>query len=93
MTEKELKEIFGEDLVIYNLDAGPLVLCDLCNKNYTNDDATGGFLFTGHAVCPDCEQDFLENVKRNNEEHFIRAFANDGETFRDFVYRIRKERG
>lgn len=65
------------------------ILCDLCNKDYTESDAKGGFLFTSNAVCPDCAPKFEESAKELGEEHYIRARAKEGESFGDFVRRIR----
>jgi hydrogenase maturation factor HypF (carbamoyltransferase family) len=76
---------------VINIDPGNVVLCDFCNKDFTNDDkSTGGILFTGHACCPDCLPEFMKGVRKYNEEKFIQATANENETFKDFVYRIRK---
>jgi len=60
---------------VVHIEAGDQVLCDLCNKNYTDSVVQGWFSFLSNAVCPACS----------------RASANEGETFRDFVYRIRTE--
>ena len=78
------------NLTIVNIDPGDTVLCDLCNKDFTEDDSTGGFLFSGKAVCPDCAPEFMKSIKRYHEERFIKAQARPDETFRDFVYRVRK---
>lgn len=75
---------------VINIDPGNIVLCDLCNKDYTNSDEKGGILFSGKAVCPDCVPEFMKNIKKYKEEKYIRATAKEGESFRDFVYRIRK---
>ena len=70
-------------------DIGNLVLCDLCDKDYTLNDAVGGFLFQSKGVCPDCAPRFMAGVKRYGEEKFIRAKAQEGEPFREFVLRMR----
>jgi hydrogenase maturation factor HypF (carbamoyltransferase family) len=89
MTEQEIKAIFGEDTVIIRIDPGNVVLCDLCNEDYTNSDEKGGLLFSSKAVCPHCLPDFMKRIKKHNEQKFIRAVAKPEESFRDFVYRIR----
>jgi hypothetical protein len=66
-------------------DIGNLVICDICDKDYTHSNACGGFLFQSKGVCPDCAPRFLASVKRYGEESFIRSYAADGETFRDFI--------
>lgn len=84
------KSKFG-NLTIIELDPGKNVNCDLCNKDYTNDSETkGGFLFSGKAICPECEPRIMVEIKKYHEERFIRAKAMPDESFRDFVYRIRE---
>ena len=73
----------------YSIDIGNTVLCDFCDKDYSDSDAIGGLLFESKAVCPECERKTRESIKNYNEEHFIRAEPKPGETFRDFVLRIR----
>lgn len=86
---KTTNEIINGVTVI-NIDPGDTVLCDLCNEDYTNSDQPGGFLFSGKAVCPECAPDFMKSVVKYKEEKFIKAVAKPGESFRDFVYRIRR---
>jgi len=74
---------------VIEIPVGNVVLCDLCNKDYTYSDEKGGFLFGSHAVCPDCAPKFEEGVKKYNEEKYVRDRAKPEETFRDFVYRVR----
>jgi hypothetical protein len=78
---------------VIKIDPGPHVNCDMCNEEYMDSDEKGGFLFLSNAVCPKCEPEFEKKVKKYNEEKYIRARPKDGESFRDFVYRIRKEHG
>jgi len=75
------------------IDPGPHVNCDLCNEDYMDSDEKGGFLFTSNAVCPKCAPKFMQGIAKYKEEGFIRAMPNEGESFRDFVYRIRAETG
>lgn len=76
-------------ITVINVDPGDTVLCDLCNKDYTNSNAIGGMLFGSKAVCPDCTPEFMKSVKKYNEEKHIKDVAKLGESFRNFVYRIR----
>ena len=85
ITEKKVGKV-----TVINIDPGDVVLCDLCNEDYTNSDEKGGFLFSGKAVCPKCAPKFMKSVKLYNEERFIVSEARSNETFRDFVYRIRR---
>lgn len=86
-----LKEMEEMGVKVVTIDPGETVLCDLCNKDYTYSEKKGGFLFLSNAVCPDCAKDFIEDIKLNKEEKFIKASAQEGETFRDFVYRVREQ--
>ena len=87
-----MKEIIhGIEFEVIKIDPGPHVNCDLCNEEYMDSDAKGGFLFGSNAVCPKCAPKFMEGVKKHGEEHYIRAEPHSNESFRDFVYRIREE--
>ena len=86
---KTTNEIINGVTVI-NIDPGDTVLCDLCNEDYTNSDQPGGFLFSGKAVCPKCAPGFMKSVRGCRETRFIKATAKEGESFKDFVYRIRR---
>lgn len=70
---------------IIEVDPGDVVVCDLCNKNWTTSDKSGGFLFGSNAVCPDCEDEFLATVKKCRETHLIRAQCPEGKSFADWV--------
>lgn len=87
----DLNDEFFKDWTVINIDPGNMILCDFCNKDYTEDTTSvGGILFSGHACCPDCLPEFQKGIKKYNEEKFVQATAKENETFRDFVYRIRK---
>lgn len=93
MKIKETKgTLFGEKCTVIMIDPGNVVVCDLCNQDYTNDnESKGGMLFCGKAVCPECFDEFMIGIKKYHEEKYIKAIAMPDETFRDFVYRVRKE--
>lgn len=79
------------EMTVIRLQPGETVLCDFCGKDYTHDTTSlGGILFTGHAVCPECLPDFMKGVKKYGEEKYIKMQAEEGETFCNFVYRVRK---
>lgn len=88
-TEKE-GFLFGMPCTIIQVDPGKTVLCDLCNADYTDSEETGGMLFSSKAVCPKCAIEFMKSIKKYHEESFIKATAREGESFRDFVYRVRE---
>ena len=71
------------------LDLGNHVRCDDCNEDYTNSDAVGGLLFESKGYCPNRTPKILELARKYGEERYIRARANPGERFRDFILRIR----
>lgn len=68
---------------------GGVVICDLCNGDFTLSEEKGGFIFGSKGVCPRCAPRFEKDVKKYNEEEYITARANDGESFRDFIKRYR----
>jgi len=71
------------------IDIGNKVVCDICDCDYTECDDEGGFMFESKAVCPNCSAMFMEGVTKYHEEQYIRSVANPGESFRDFVLRMR----
>ena len=84
-----MTDIF-KDWEVININPGNIILCDLCNKDFTNSDAKGGYLFGSKAVCPDCAENFMKGIKKYKEEKYIKARPKEDETFRDFIYRIRR---
>jgi|GEM_PF-1971124 len=71
------------------IPVGDVVVCDVCNADYTESQATGGFIFGSYAYCPRCARSHLEKIREYGEEHLIRARAEPGEAFADFVRRYR----
>lgn len=76
-------------MTVQIFDIGNTVLCDMCNGDFTESDAQGGFLFGSYAVCPNCAPRVRASAKKYGEEKFITAEAAPGETFRDFTLRQR----
>lgn len=70
-------------------DIGDTVICDLCNADYTDSGAKGGFLFSSKGVCPVCAPAFEKTAKEFHEERFITKRAGPGETFKAFCLRLR----
>ena len=70
-------------------DIGETVVCDLCNKDYTNSEAQGGLLFVSKGVCPDCIPRLVADAEKYGETEFIRERARPGETFKAFCLRMR----
>jgi hypothetical protein len=67
---------------------GREVICDICDKDWTDRPESGGFLFTSKAYCPDCAVEGLRGIKKYKEERYIVAMCGD-ESFADFVRRMR----
>lgn len=62
-----------------------IVVCDICDKDFTELDTVGGFIFTSSAYCPECEVKGMRTIKGYGEERFIKAVCQDGVSFADFV--------
>src|SRR5262249_25626008 len=77
------------------IPVGDLVVCDICGLEWTDRPDSGGFLVGDYAYCPECETAFLdpedkiEEVELLGEKHLIDAYCDPGESFADFVRRMR----
>ena len=85
--QEELEEVFGP-MEIIDINPGNLVICDGCNDNYTNSEEVGGVLLSRTAFCPKCCKEIIESAKEFEEERFL-TYPKEGETFKDFVLRMR----
>ena len=74
------------------IDVGRLVVCDICDKDYTDSDESGGFVFGSSGYCPKCAPEQLEVIKKYNEEHFIKAHCPTNLSFSDFVRAYRGDK-
>jgi len=74
-----------KDFEVITIDCGDSVLCDLCNKDYTNSNISGGFLFGSNAVCPDCVTKMIKTIKEYKEEKYIKAWCPDNKSFADWI--------
>jgi hydrogenase maturation factor HypF (carbamoyltransferase family) len=74
---------------VETIELGRIVLCDSCSSDYTASDEPGGILFGSNACCPVCAPQMEISALKYNEEKYIKDRAMPGESFRDFVYRIR----
>lgn len=86
--KRKPQRIFTREMpggVYIQVDPGDMVLCDMCNRDYTDDPTSGGFIFDGRAVCPVCAPEMLKSIKESGEEEFIQAFCPKGMSFADFV--------
>lgn len=76
----------GDELIA---DLGDEVYCDICNEDYTTSKEEGGFVFGSTGYCPKCAGRGMTSIKKYNEEQYITATANPGETFHDLIMRVR----
>lgn len=73
------------------IECGKEVICDFCNKDYTNSNETGGALCGSSAVCPECTPRLIAKAKEYNEEHIIGPKCPEYLSFRDWVYTLRQQ--
>ena len=73
---------------IYHMDAGDNVICDICNKNWTRSDVSGGFIFSSTGYCPDCAEDGLKRIKKYNEEKYIKGFCPPDMSHADWIRNV-----
>ena len=71
------------------IDVGRKVVCDWCNDDHTDTEATGGFLFGSYATCPKCAPRMQASAVEFGEEHMIRARCPEGMRFGDWVRELR----
>jgi formylmethanofuran dehydrogenase subunit E len=71
------------------IDIGNQVVCDSCGEDYTNSEEKGGILFCSKGICPKCTERWVEGAKRYGEERYIYNRAKEGESFKDFILRVR----
>lgn len=64
---------------------GDIVICDICDKDFTDLNDVGGFMFTSNSYCPDCEERGMKLIKGYGEERYIKAFCPDDVSFADFI--------
>lgn len=74
---------------VINIDPGRGVYCDICGDDFTDSPASGGFLFRSNAYCPSCAEKWLPEIKKYQEEHFIRGHCPEGVSFADWVRSLR----
>lgn len=72
------------------VDVGNIVVCDICDEDYTDSKESGGFLLGSYGYCPKCSVEGLKSIKRFGEEKFIRAFCPTGMPFAEFILLMRR---
>lgn len=73
-------EVTGEPV-----DIGIIVICDTCNKDYTDSLVSGGFIFVSSAICPACAKRSMSTIEKYNETKHIRAKCPLSQSFASFV--------
>lgn len=68
-------------------DIGNVVLCDICNDDFTESDESGGIILHGTAYCPKCLAKYRHDFSDNDWEEAICAAA--GVPFRELVLAAR----
>ena len=88
---KKFKELWDEAFTNAGekVPLGDLVICDICNQNYTGSTESGGFIFGSYSYCPTCAVSGLLNIKKYDEEDYIRARCPKDVSFADFVREYR----
>lgn len=64
---------------------GRIVVCDACNKEWTDSPESGGIMFRSWAVGPCCADRMTHNAVKYDEESNIRARCPEGKSFADWV--------
>jgi len=67
------------------ISVGDIVVCDICDEDFTDSSEQGGFIFSSTAYCPKCAKEKLPMIRGYNEEHYIKARCPDDVSFADFV--------
>lgn len=77
---------FPPGMQVIKLEPGRIVLCDLCNGDWTDRPESGGFYGLGSkAICPDCAPELFAELRRNPEPGNVRALCPPGKSFADWV--------
>lgn len=79
----EIHPILGEMKVI-KVDMGDFVVCDDCNADYTELPDKGGISFHGRAICPECQQRWIQSAEKYNEDGDI-IYNDTAKSFADWV--------
>ena len=73
------------------IDIGNQVICDFSDKDFTDSESVGGFVFGSKGCCPDCAPRMMQNIEKYNEQKYIKDRALPGESFASFILRYRGE--
>lgn len=68
-----------------HIEPGNNVLCDFCGDDYTDSDEQGGIMFGSKATCPKCTREMMPNIRKYDEQGYIKAECPAGKSFADWV--------
>src|SRR5579863_4016907 len=91
----ELDALWNEALTHPNrsIDIGRLVVCDSCDKDYTDLPDQGGIVVGSYGYGPCCAARMLDGLRRYNEMHALRARCPPGQSYADFIRAYRGPAG
>lgn len=75
------------------IDIGGTVVCDSCDKDFTDSAESGGFVFGSYGYGPCCAPRMMKSIKEEGEERYIRATCPDGVSYADFIRKYRGPEG
>ena len=90
--QKDMDEFYNNKMheifdVIVALDESR-ILCDLCGKDWTDIDTSGGIMFAGKSICPECEPGIEEKALQETEEHLITARCPNNMSHAEWIVKI-----
>lgn len=74
---------------VIKVDPGRCVVCDFCNKDWTDSPISGGILFGSKGTCPECQPRLEASAERYGEQEHIRGRCPPGVSFADWIRSIR----
>lgn len=88
-TMQELREFLGlkeANVKTIRIDPGTEVVCDLCNKDWTNRPESGGIYgLSTKAICPDCAPQVLKDAEEFGELKYVKARCPPDKSFANWV--------
>jgi len=69
------------------------VVCDVCNKDFTDSPESGGFIFGSYGYGPCCAENGMAIIRKYNEEPHIKATCPPNKSYADFIREYRGPEG
>ena len=90
---EDLKKMWDEaERTGQPVNVGNIVVCDSCEKDYTDSSESGGFIFGSRGYCPVCAPRMMQRINHYGEEQYIKAYCPEGMSFADFIRGYRGDR-